>query len=169
MTKRVKNKKKLGCFIAGCSFFIVIFILIAGVSAFALLYVPSAEDAYEKLIGEGDLEVNIYETDSTYSEGVVQALNEIRLVSDIDFEIEKIVEFKSLSEVSENDYVHGILIYTNGSSTSFKVMIDYIKFLTSSSTEDASRLTNHFSPRGNVIYVGNGNGERVFRLESCLF
>ncbi len=170
MAKKVKNKKRLGCFVAGCSFFIVVFILIVGISAFALLYVPNAESAYEKLKTDESLAVNIYEKDSAiFSEGVVQALNEIGLVSDIELEIEKIVEFKSLSDENGEDYVYGVLIYTAEVSTAFDVMFDYIKFLSSSSTEDASKLTNHFSPRGNVIFVGNGNGERVFRWESCLF
>lgn len=169
MAKKVKDKKKLGCFIAGCSFFIIIFILIVGVSAFALLYVPDATDATEKIKTDESLSVIKYEKGDLYSEDVERALNEIKLVSDCEFAINEIVEFKSSGEVSEEEYVYGILIYTDEISSSFEVMLDYIKFLTDSSTEDASKLVYHFSPRGNVIFVGNGNGELIFRVEKCLF
>lgn len=169
--KKEKNKKKkLGCFVAGCSVFIFLFILIVGVCAYALLYVPTADSAYEKLKTDESLAVNKYDKGVTvYSEGVMQAINEIALVSDADYVINEIVEFKTAGEVGEDDYVYGVLIYTDEISSSFNIMNDYLKFLTNSSTEDASKLEHHFSPRGKVIFVGNVNAEIVFRLKSCLY
>lgn len=140
----------------------VVLFLILVVAAYAVLYVPKADNLTSKLDGKDQLTAMQYKSESEVSLSAAAMLLVLQKVTDMEFHGVEIVEFIDNSDSSE-DAAYGIVVYTDSIKTASTAMVNYVKFIMDKESDEVSDLNYHVSARGKAIYFGNKNGEVEFR------
>lgn len=143
---------------------VVVFVLVVGISAFLLLYSPKATKVGEKVASDSVTSIYYEEGKTEYSTNINNVLSFINENFSTKYEIKEVVEFYStdLNQEDEN-YTEGYVFYLDSIGSAYKLFREYTSYIRNTKSDDAGQLNLHFSPRGNVLFVGNVNAEISFR------
>lgn len=160
MKKERSGVQKVFC---GCLTAVaVIVFLVLVISAYAILYVPSADSLTKKLDGKESLTAVQYKSNEEVSPDATKMFDVLKQITSMELTDVDIVEFINPNDESDSS-ARGIVVYTDSIKTASQAMINYIKFIMDKDSKDVADLDYHVSSRGKAIFFGNKNGEIEFR------
>lgn len=162
-------KKRTPCFVAGCVVVAAVFIVTVIMLAVLFLHIPSAEDLYTRMKAQPSMTA-VYQTAeedadfsalSEQSRNIYQSLQTQYTGSHVQADAPDGMPFACLSVVEyysdadgTDDYLYGMLIYTDSISTAYDVFTTYYR-IAGEQGVDFSETDYFLFVRGQAVFVGN--------------